>query len=313
MFPTLLPLHLGSLDLSLRSYGVMMAVGFLTALWLALRAARREGVDPQEVLELAVRVLPAALVGARVLYVVVHAQDYALACYDPEGFNALVGPAEPLQGPDCLAVLRFWEGGLVWYGAFGGGLAAMAWRCRARGLSLARVADVIAPGGALGHALGRMGCFLAGCCWGKACAGSWGARFPAGGLAWQQQRALGQIEVWAESTLPLHPTQLYEAAGELTLLFVLLIVRRYKRFDGQLIATWALGYALLRCAVEVFRDDDARGALLRWGPAPLLRWLALPPGSWVLLSTSQALALGVAAAAAAWLVHTGRRRRPRAQ
>ena len=310
MHPTLLPLHIGDLDLSLRSYGAMMALGFLVSVWLAVRAARRAGLDPQIMLDLAVRLLPAALIGSRVLYVLVHAREYALACYAPARFNALLQPAQPLTGPDCMAVLRLWEGGLVWYGAFAGGLLAAALFCRARGVSLARVADLATPGGALGHALGRVGCFLAGCCWGKPCAGAWGARFPAGGLAWLEQRAEGVIEGWAESTLPVHPTQLYEAGGELILLFVLLALRRRQRFDGQIVGTWALGYALLRCGVEVFRADSARGALLRWGPAPVLRWLSLPAGSWILLSTSQAIALIAAAAAAAWLVR-GLRESPR--
>ncbi|MBM4318707.1 MAG: prolipoprotein diacylglyceryl transferase, partial [Deltaproteobacteria bacterium] len=246
------------------------------------------------------------------------ADRYLLACLDPERFADVHGPARlaPLtRNPDCWAALRVWEGGLVWYGGLLGALAAIWLFCWGKGAlepaarpgrpSLAVLADLFVPAAALGHAFGRLGCFAAGCCWGRPATLPWSVSFPAGSMAWNQQLEQGLIPGWADASLPVHPTQLYEAGGELLIFFFLLVGLRtgqHLRRPGQLAMTWAVLYPLLRSLVELFRADEERGALLRWGSATVAGWLGLPPGTWLLLSWGQAVSLVVASVALALLL-----------
>ena len=307
MHPTLISLEIQGFDLSIHSYGLMLALGILLGLTLARRAAPRADVSPETVLDLVLWGLVGGLLGARLLFMVVHAPRYYWACVDFSLFNDLYTPLEPLDGPRCFEALKLWEGGLVWYGGLLGGLLAGWIFCRRRGLSLLAMADLLMPSIALGHGLGRIGCFLAGCCWGKPCGLSWGARYPAGSMAWHQQIADGWVSRWAETTLPVHPTQLYEAAGEMLIFMALVLLRRRKRFEGQVLLAYGLLYSLLRSVVEVFRADQERGAIFCWGNETLNSWLGLPGDSWLLLSTSQLISLGVAVASLAMLVVLTRR------
>ncbi len=294
MHPTLLPLHLGGHDLSLRSYGAFMLLGYVCALTLALARGPRYGVPRRDLLDLGFWSLALGLLGARLLWTLVQAPALWQACFEPQAFQQGLPPGSAPPGADCTLALRFWEGGLVWYGAVLGASAAAIWIVRRSQLAGRALADLLAPSVALGHAFGRMGCFLAGCCFGQPCALAWAARFPAGSPAWEQQRALGLVGAWADSSLPVHPTQLYEAAGEL-LLFLLLWAaeRRKPAFPGALALRYGFGYGLLRFTVELLRGDLERGSLFAWGPPRLVAALGLPAGTPILLSTSQALSLAL--------------------
>ncbi|HEY1584391.1 MAG TPA: prolipoprotein diacylglyceryl transferase [Polyangia bacterium] len=246
MRPVLLDLHLFSRDFALHSYGVAIAVAFLVAIFLGTRTAARTGEDPDKVRDLCFWLLVSSLIGARLVFIATNVPDYVRLCREEH---------------DCFRALRVWEGGLVFYGGFFAALGVAVYYTRRHAMNFWRTADILAPSVALGHFFGRLGCFAAGCCWGKEATGralSWAARFPAESLVFQDYAARGALPANADVTPPLHPVQLYEAFGELALFFALSILGRKKRWDGQVLVAWLLGYALLRFVVELYRGDAVR-------------------------------------------------------
>jgi len=266
--PTLVTLG----GVELHSYGLAIALGFTIGTVVAVKEAGRLGLpDRGAFVDLLFWVLVAGIGGSRLAYVLLHAGDYGRLC---AGAGAARSAGRVLA--DCAAPLRLWEGGLIFYGGLLGAAAAVAVVVRRqRQWRFGRVADALAPGLALGHAVGRLGCFLAGCCYGK----PWdaGLRFPRGSVAFDELAAT--LPAGATETPPLHPTQLYEAAGELIIFFLLLRARRHRRFDGATALVYALLYGVLRFGVELFRGDQGRGML---GP----------------VSIAQVVSVAVAAAAA---------------
>jgi phosphatidylglycerol---prolipoprotein diacylglyceryl transferase len=244
--PVLFDLHLFSREFALHTYGVAIAVAFLVAIFVGTRTAARSGEDPDKVRDLCFWLLVSSLVGARLVFLATNVPDYVRLCSEEH---------------DCWRALRVWEGGLVFYGGFFAALAVAVVYTRRRGMNFWRTADILAPSVALGHFFGRLGCFAAGCCWGKEASGralAWAARFPAESLVFQDYVARGALPASAEVTPPLHPVQLYEALGELALFFALSLLGRKKRWDGQVLVGWLLGYALLRFVVELYRGDAVR-------------------------------------------------------
>src|SRR5260370_11960876 len=142
-------------------------------------------------------------------------------------------------------------------------------------------ADAMAPTRAIGQALGRLGCFSAGCCWGGACDAHYlfAARFPQESLAYQSQVANHLVPVSAPTTIPIHPTQLYEALGCALIFLFLTWWSSRKRFHGELLALYLMAYAPLRAALETFRGDEDRGRVFNFlgGVRPPARWDLLPP------------------------------------
>jgi phosphatidylglycerol---prolipoprotein diacylglyceryl transferase len=247
--------------LPLHGYGLMIAVGFVVAIELARREARRQGQDAERIGDLAFWVLVAALVGSRLYFVAVNWKDY----FGPDAFTTLGGLRVP-------RVLVLWEGGLVFYGGFIAAAITAFWYLRRHRLGFLPYADTIIPSLAVGHFFGRLGCFAAGCCWGGVSHAHvpWLVRFPPEALAYQAFAARpNAAELLAPdrlSTLPVHPTQLYEALGELALFALLVLwVRPRKRFHGEVLAAWLMAYAVLRTAVEAFRGDLERGVVAGLG------------------------------------------------
>jgi phosphatidylglycerol:prolipoprotein diacylglycerol transferase len=279
--PVLFTVHLFGQTLALHTYGVAIAAAFLVAIAVGTRTAARTGEDPDRVRDLCFWLLCSSLVGARTLFVITNLPEYARLCR--------------VDG-DCLRALRVWEGGLVFYGGFFGALATGWWYMRRHDLRFWRIADLLAPSVALGHFCGRLGCWAAGCCWGREAHGvarSWGARFGVDSLAFADYVARGALPPDAEVTPPLHPVQLYEAFGDLALFAGLYWLGRRKRWDGQVLCAYLAGYAALRFVVELWRGDAVRKFVL--GP----------------LSTSQAIALATLPVALALALH--RRRLARAR
>lgn len=252
----------GELRLPLHTYGLLIAAAFLVGMWLAQREARHRGQNPERIADLSFWVLVAALVGSRIYFIFVNWDDY----FGP-GRAFVETPIGRLP-----RLLAFWEGGLVFYGGFIGAALTAAWYMRRHGMKFLPHADTLIPSVAFGHFLGRLGCFSAGCCWGEVAGGHlpWAAKFPPVSLAFQSFAARAHPELFLApdrlTTLPLHPVQLYEAFGELTLfLLLVLVVRPRKRFHGQVLATWLLLYAVLRTVVEAFRGDVERGVVAGLG------------------------------------------------
>jgi len=253
MHPILL--KLGSV--TFHSYGLLIAMGFLAGLFLFRAEARRMGEDPDQVTDLCFYLLVAALVGARLLYV-------------------LTTPRYFFENPG--AILKIWNGGLVFYGGFLAALAAALVYFRRQRLNAWRWADMGTPALAIGQCCGRLGCFLAGCCYGRACDLPWAVTF-------NDRDSLAPIGQ------RLHPTQLYEAAVMFALFVLLWTLRGKKRYDGQLFWSYVLLYGLARSVIEGFRGDF-RGGLA---------------GEW--LSPSQIIGFAMAALAVAMLLALGRVRK----
>ena len=215
--------HIGSF--ALPTYGFLMACGFLTALAVLRRRAPRFGLSQDDATDLGVWVLLAGLVGAKLLLLIVEWKRFHL-----------------LEGRSLLELLR--SGGVFYGGLIGAVLAAVVF-LRVRRIDFWAVADAAAPSILLGQAIGRLGCFAAGCCWGKECHLPWAVTFTS---------AVAEQNVGVPIGVPLHPTQLYEAFGTLVL-FGLLILLERNRFSGETFARYVFGYALLRGAIEFFRGD----------------------------------------------------------
>jgi len=270
------------LAIPLHTYGLLIATAFLVAMTLAGRAAEREGQDRDRVMDLTFWILIAAMVGSRLLFILVNWDEYAKA------------PAK---------IFAFWEGGLVFYGGFIGAVLVSVWYMRKHEMPFFPVADALIPSVAIGHAIGRLGCFAAGCCWGGACDPHlpWAAKFPPESLAYQSQVANGIIQLGAAHTIAIHPTQLYESLGELVIFCALLFWRGRKRFHGELLALYLVLYAPLRAMVETLRGDEERGRVFNFvGP-----WAK---GAWWNLSTSELISVGIFATGVALFVLLGRRR-----
>jgi phosphatidylglycerol---prolipoprotein diacylglyceryl transferase len=285
MWPRLFELRLPGLHLGLPTYGALVALGFSVGVWLATRAARRQGLPERSIADLCFSLLLAGLVGARLLYVAVHAREYVEECARPSGrglWRAIV---------DCTRVVQVWEGGLVFYGGLLAALPALVFLARRRGIAFLPLADALAPSLSIAHFFGRLGCFFAGCCWGKVCHCFLGVRFPAASMPFPDLAEHGLVSWAALETPPLHPTQLYEAAGELLIFALLTRLAARKRFSGQVMLTYAAAYAVLRAVVEIFRGDGGRGFVWSIATPALNRALGLDPAAPTLLSTSQFVSL----------------------
>lgn len=294
MRPTLFSVALGGHELGIRSYGVLVGIGFAVGIVLAWREGRRTGFDGGRLLDLSFWGLVIGIAAARASYVAMNGPAFAQAC---EAARASASTS-PWSLAGCLAPLKFWEGGLVFYGGLGGAVATVLVFARREGWSFGRLADLFAPSAAIGHAIGRLGCLAAGCCFGKPTTAAWGISFPPGSVAHEDLAGAAGVE-HASATPPLHPTQLYESLGELGLFAVLLALRRrWKTASsarppaGALFAVYIAGYALLRFSVEMVRGDAGRRFLVTWTSEPLAALFRVPSGDPLFLSTSQAASLG---------------------
>jgi phosphatidylglycerol:prolipoprotein diacylglycerol transferase len=311
MKPILLSLHVGGREVGIHTYGILIGVGCAIAIALAFRDASRRGLDAAKILDLSFWMLVAGLIGSRIFYVALNAGAFARACLGEgdgspaRGLGALIG--------DCTRALQLWEGGLIFYGGFLAAALIATFFARRHGWSFWTLGDIYAPSLAIGHAFGRLGCYAAGCCFGKACAAGarWCASFGADSVAYEELRAASALPATAAVTPPLYPTQLYEAAGELAIFALLLAVRRraIARQPGTLILLYVVFYGLLRFTVELFRGDFARRFLVQLDTPGLARWLGLPVGEPALLSTGQAVSVVIAVGAAVALVVRARRGR----
>jgi phosphatidylglycerol:prolipoprotein diacylglycerol transferase len=304
LFPVLATLRFGGRQIGVHSYGVLIAVGLAFGVAIAYQEGKRQKLDGGRVLDLAFWLIVAGLVGARLAYIIVNAADYARVCVGsgvpPRGAGAIFG--------DCTRMLRVWEGGLVFYGGIIAAAFVVHRFSKREGWPAAQIADLFAPALAIGHAFGRIGCFAAGCCYGKELNANWGFAFPPGSVAFDQYVATG-MSPDAIGTPGLHPTQLYEATGELLIFGLLLALRgRLRPRPGSLLLVYLALYALLRFGVEIFRGDYARRFVVGLDTPRLAYLLHLPPNEPVLLSVGQLGSLLVLAAVSVVLTRRWRQR-----
>ena len=216
----------------LHAYGLLLAAAFLSGTWLAQREARRVGQDPERVADLAFLGLVAGWLGSDLYFKAVNWRDFFL----PGTFWTTSPVVGRILGALTLGLLevervpRFvLPAGMVFYGGFIAAALAAAWYLRRHRMPVLAYGDTLIPALAFGHFLGRLGCFFAGCCWGRVSDAGlpWLVSFPEASLAYQtlslRPDAAAHLDPHGHATLPLHPTQLYEAAGELGL-FLLLVL-----------------------------------------------------------------------------------------
>src|SRR5215470_15867079 len=260
MYPKLLELpwkvpYFGTI--TIYTYGVLLAAAYLFGLQLALTRAKSRGLDSTKVMDLGIYIIISALVGAKLLLLVTDFQTFK------------TNPAE------LFNLLR--EGG-VFYGGLIVAVTVALWYIRRVGLPLWTTCDVFAPGIALGHIIGRFGCFFAGCCFGKETTVPWAITFT---------DPFAAANVGTPLDRPLHPTQLYEAGAELLILFVLLFTEKKGRpFAGRTFWLYMLLYSMSRFVIDFYRGDE-RGSV---GP----------------LSTSQFVSVILAPLAIGMLFYLGR-------
>lgn len=279
-------------------YAVMMALGFVFGIALAARYGERVGFDRDVILDLCWWILVSGLVGSRIAFIIVNWEQYYYPCVDIAHYNTLF-PDKPISEPDCTRLLRFWNGGLVFYGGVIGAILTMIWFLRREKIPFLPMADVIIPSLALGQFFGRLGCLFAGCCWGKPTDLPWAIEFPAGSMVFRQHIEAGLTVLGDAHSHGVHPTQLYDALAGLALFTALVVLRHHKRYHGQVFIWWMLLYPIARSTIEIFRGDDAeRGFLFRVVTPRLNDWLGLPAGSATFLSTSQFISLCVVGVAA---------------
>lgn len=312
--------------LPLHTYGILIGAGFITAVtassWMAVREWPGElGLKRREqILDLAFYLFIGAIVGSRVLFILVNWKDYA---------------AQPSRIFDL-------SGGLVFYGGLIGAALTAFWYARKNHIEFLRLADIAMPTVSLGQAFGRLGCFSAGCCWGDVTThqkAPFAVEFPGTGLVkdlfgnlsstpslafssqadashetrWvveqtghvttQAVEGAVRISDWVARhghTLPVHPTQLYESFGQMVLFVSLLLMRRFRRFHGFIFALWLMCYAVLRTSVELFRGDLERGTI-----HGLIE--SVPFDAWYNISTSQFISLCMFSLGAWTLVKNFRR------
>lgn len=221
--------------LTIHFYGVMLALAFVVGIWFATQQARREKVLASAILDFSLVVLVSGIIGARVLFVLLNFDYYS-------------------QHP--LEMIMFWQGGLVYYGGIILGVLCGILFLRVRRLNTWKVIDICAPSLALGQAIGRIGCFLNSCCFGKPTDLPWGIKFPSGSMASYEQFSQGLIQSVNEYSLPVHPTQLYSSLNALIIFIILVLLNRKKRFNGELFWLYLLLYAITRFGIEFLRGDD---------------------------------------------------------
>ena len=324
------------------SYYTLLTLAFGAGLYAAWTEAKRVGLDPDDVLDLGLLMVISGLVGARILHVFADCYfwDYVHLCTDPllvevpqfihvhceTDAQCISAEAGGLCHPDtgrchperdCFAAFRFWSGGLAFLGGFVGAFAVGVYFVKKRAMPVLMSADLASMCVAVGLAIGRIGCFLSGCCYGAVSHGPWGVRFsgyvakirpdgscpphydflqtPDGPLcafgrpAFLDQAKAGLLNHGTHQSLPVLPTQLMESTLAFGLFAWIWFWRRHHiRFPGHAMCDFILFYALGRFALEFFRADE-RGL-----------WLG------AILSTSQLIAIPLALAAG-WRIWQGLR------
>ena len=233
MYPTILELG----PITLYSYGLMIALGFITVLYFMQRDAKRCGIDPNAIGDTAFWVLILGVAATRVAHIILYPQYYSWT--DPIGW------------------VNVTNGGLVFQGAIPVAILYCYWALKRRQIPFWKAADVVMPYVPVGQAFGRMGCLLKGCCHGdRADHLPWAISFPEGSPAFHtHQERYADFPVDATWSYPVHPTQLYSVILLLSICAVLLYVRRNRPFVGITLPLYFALYGVCRFAVEIFRGD----------------------------------------------------------
>ena len=230
MFPRLFQIG----NFGVPTYGVLVALGVLVGLWISVRNSAKQGIKPENAWDFGIAIVLAGIVGAKVLYVIL----------DWNSGHAFGENLREIFSFETLQAGGVFSGGLV--AAF----AMAAWFLRKHHMPALATCDAFAPGLAMGHSIGRLGCFAAGCCYGKPTDHFWGVTF----------KNLLPPPV-ADALVPREPTQLFESAVELGIFFLLTWMFARKKFDGQIFGAYLFLYGIARFFIEFLRGDEGRGSV----------------------------------------------------
>jgi phosphatidylglycerol:prolipoprotein diacylglycerol transferase len=215
------PILLDFGSFKLYTYGFFLALGFLTAVWFSKRNARLYHIQDQVISDTFFVILVSGIAGARLLYVLINFESYQ---------------------NNLLEIFKIWNGGLVFFGGFIASLGAAIVFLHVKKIPILKTADIIVPGIALGHAIGRLGCFFAGCCYGKQCDLPFAVKFT-------NPDSLAPLNIY------LHPTQIYMVLSNFFLFLILMWFQKRKRFNGMVFLVYIMLYSFFRSVIEFFRGD----------------------------------------------------------
>jgi phosphatidylglycerol:prolipoprotein diacylglycerol transferase len=218
------------------TYGVLVALGVLVGLWISVRNSEKQGIKAENAWDFGIALVLAGIVGAKVLYIIL---DWRTGHVYGQNLGQIFS-FETLQAG----------------GVFSGGLlaafAVSVWFLRKHHMPALATFDGFAPGLAMGHAIGRLGCFAAGCCYGKPTTHFWGVTFT---------NPLAKALVGTPLNQALEPTQLIESAAELSIFCILTWMFARKKFDGQILGAYLFLYGIARFFIEFIRGDEGRGSV----------------------------------------------------
>jgi phosphatidylglycerol---prolipoprotein diacylglyceryl transferase len=229
VFPQLF--HIGKFFLP--TYGFLVSLGVLIGLWISVRNSEKLGVDGDKAWNLGILVVLCGIIGAKVLYIVNEWSYYSAHPSEIFSINTL-------------------QAGGVFSGGLLAAFVAAAWYVWRHKMPALGTCDAFAPGLALGHSIGRIGCFAAGCCYGKETHHWWGVVF---------HNPLANSITGTPLGIPLEPTQLFESAVELANFFFLMWLLKRRKFEGQVIGAFMFIYGIARFFLEYLRDDPGRGSV----------------------------------------------------
>ena len=241
-----IPIPFTDISIPIYAYGFMLMIGFLVVVFVARIKAKSEGLNPEDISNLGIYTIFVGILGGRTFYVIQNLGSYK---------------------HNILDIFKIYEGGLVFYGGLLASIAAVIVYTKIRKLPALKTIDIIAYAFALGIIFGRIGCFLNGCCWGDVCSPDlpWAVTFPKsvdansiidGSPAFLHHLGLGLVSVSDSSSLPIHPTQIYSALGNLSIFFIINAFFKHRRRDGEITLMFCALYSVMRFTVEIFRDDN---------------------------------------------------------
>ncbi len=227
MFPQLF--HIGGF--AVPTYGILVATGVLLGLWISVRNSARQGIKPENAWDFGIAVVLSGILGSKILYILVDWKSYA-------------------EHPKEIFSLATLQAGGVFSGGLIGAFVVAWWFLRKHHMPALATCDAFSPGLALGHAIGRVGCFAAGCCYGKETHHFWGVTFT---------NPVANANAGTPLNIALEPTQLIESAAELIIFGILMWMFARKKFDGQILGAYLFLYGIARFLIEFLRDDPGRG------------------------------------------------------
>ncbi|SPD73739.1 Prolipoprotein diacylglyceryl transferase [uncultured Desulfobacterium sp.] len=216
---------------TLHTYGLFVALGFFVGLMVAKKLGEPAGLSRDQVMDMGFIIILSAIIGSRVMYVLMNTSYYT-------------------RNP--LDMFKIWQGGLVFSGGVLAVVLTMVWYIKRHGLSLGKIADLWAPAVAIGEAIGRIGCLMAGCCYGRPTGMPWGITFT------------DPHSLACPLNVPLHPTQIYTSLSGIIIFITIMLLYVKRQFEGQVFLWFLILHSTARLVIEQFRGDD-RGVLLSSG------------------------------------------------